>query len=398
MASASSCVSPPVILMDSSTVPSLLCSTTECVPGFRFSTRTGVTPRGLPSMVTRADAGLAVMWSCPTDVSAAGAVVFGGAMTVASRTLAATGVRNTSCQYSRPIMASDITDAATMRAVVARRPNLIAPLRWRDRAFSGNVFVSVSATELAIVFASVTRSGGSFASPSSSVGPPRTPTLPPMPKSTVVVGPNAAAGSASGSLHVARRARTQLAAQTAAARTWTSWSVISGRGCKSQTTDAFGGCSNCVGGPRKPSDGSVIAVTRSVGHSRASGLNPDEIRGSLWRWPCSLAGTILPRTVIPKAVDDLPLDRPRAANGNLNDLRHALTSRLSALEAALADPGQSSSLERLMIDLARVATSEAEASASRAWTEAAAKVRDQTATLRQAEEALDSERSAAATL
>jgi chromosome segregation ATPase len=127
-------------------------------------------------------------------------------------------------------------------------------------------------------------------------------------------------------------------------------------------------------------------------------MNPEEIRWSLWRWPCTVVDTILTKTVIRKAIDTPSPDRPGAAMGNLNDLRHALTSRLSALEAALADPAESSSLERLMIDLARVATSEAEASASRAWTEAAAKVRDQAVTLRQTETALESERSSAAAL
>ena len=99
-----------------------------------------------------------------------------------------------------------------------------------------------------------------------------------------------------------------------------------------------------------------------------------------------------------KPVEDLKRDRPGAVTGELDDLRHALTSRLSALESALADPGQTGSLERLMIELARVATAEAEASAARAWAEAAAKVREQAVTLREAEEALDAERAATATL
>jgi hypothetical protein len=102
--------------------------------------------------------------------------------------------------------------------------------------------------------------------------------------------------------------------------------------------------------------------------------------------------------VIHKTLNDLSIGRTVTANGNLEDLRHALTSRLAALETALADPGQSGSVERLMIELARVATSEAEASASRAWSEAAVKVRDQAAALRKTEDALETERASGASV
>ena len=47
-------------------------------------------------------------------------------------------------------------------------------------------------------------------------------------------------------------------------------------------------------------------------------------------------------------------------------LRTSLESRLTALEKALADPGQHSLLESLILDLARVATDEAEATTRQA--------------------------------
>ncbi|MBI3403653.1 MAG: PilZ domain-containing protein [Acidobacteria bacterium] len=107
---------------------------------------------------------------------------------------------------------------------------------------------------------------------------------------------------------------------------------------------------------------------------------------------------ISPEAVIRKPVEDIKRDHPGAATGDLDELRHALTARLSALEAALADPGQSAVLERLTIDLARVATAEAEASAAQAWADAAAKVRDHAVTLRETAAALDAERASTAAL
>ena len=47
-------------------------------------------------------------------------------------------------------------------------------------------------------------------------------------------------------------------------------------------------------------------------------------------------------------------------------LRTSLDSRLTALEKALADPTQHGSLEALILDLARIATEEADATARRA--------------------------------
>src|SRR5438046_9921127 len=56
--------------------------------------------------------------------------------------------------------------------------------------------------------------------------------------------------------------------------------------------------------------------------------------------------------------------------GELEDLRTALDARLATLEAALANPDECESLETLVIELARVATTEAEAAAARACPEA----------------------------
>src|SRR5262249_15538044 len=58
------------------------------------------------------------------------------------------------------------------------------------------------------------------------------------------------------------------------------------------------------------------------------------------------------------------------ARRELDALRAALDSRLLALEAALAHPEPHDSLETFVMDLARVATAEAEASAARASLEA----------------------------
>jgi chromosome segregation ATPase len=55
-----------------------------------------------------------------------------------------------------------------------------------------------------------------------------------------------------------------------------------------------------------------------------------------------------------------------AAQRQLDALRAAVDVRLAALEAVLADPSRGESLEGLVLDLARVATEEAEAAASRA--------------------------------
>src|SRR5205809_689857 len=54
----------------------------------------------------------------------------------------------------------------------------------------------------------------------------------------------------------------------------------------------------------------------------------------------------------------------------LEDLRVALDAKLATLEAALANPDDCASLETLVIELARVATTEAEAAAARTCLEA----------------------------
>ena len=54
----------------------------------------------------------------------------------------------------------------------------------------------------------------------------------------------------------------------------------------------------------------------------------------------------------------------------LDGLRTALDTKLATLETALKNPGPDVSLEALVIDLARVATAEAEATAARACLQA----------------------------
>src|ERR1700686_884611 len=82
-------------------------------------------------------------------------------------------------------------------------------------------------------------------------------------------------------------------------------------------------------------------------------------------------GTVMsnPRAAQPAA--DRSLDALRSylsdtAQRELDALRAALDIRLAALEDALAHPDQEKSLEDLVLDLARVATAEAESSAARA--------------------------------
>ena len=59
-----------------------------------------------------------------------------------------------------------------------------------------------------------------------------------------------------------------------------------------------------------------------------------------------------------------------AAQRELDGLRAALDMRLAALETALAQPNQQTPLEHLVLDLARVATAEAESAATRACLQA----------------------------
>src|SRR5438477_12012147 len=51
----------------------------------------------------------------------------------------------------------------------------------------------------------------------------------------------------------------------------------------------------------------------------------------------------------------------------LEALRALLDARLTTLEAALADPNQHGSLEQIILDLARLATEEADAAARKAY-------------------------------
>ncbi|MBI3490685.1 MAG: PilZ domain-containing protein [Acidobacteria bacterium] len=96
--------------------------------------------------------------------------------------------------------------------------------------------------------------------------------------------------------------------------------------------------------------------------------------------------------------DDLRRPLPGNAPRELEALRAALDGRLTALETALADPAQSDSIEGLMIELARVATAEADAAAARACLDVQSKLQEQSATLRETEQALQAERAATMTL
>src|SRR3954471_4672459 len=80
--------------------------------------------------------------------------------------------------------------------------------------------------------------------------------------------------------------------------------------------------------------------------------------------------------------------------GELERLRTALDTKLAKLEAALENPDTCPSLETLVIDLARVATREADATATRASLEARLVVEDHVAAQRGAE----SDRAAVAAL
>lgn len=75
------------------------------------------------------------------------------------------------------------------------------------------------------------------------------------------------------------------------------------------------------------------------------------------------------------------------AQQHLDALRSALELRLAALEAALANPAAGESLERLILDLARVATEEAQAAALRACVDTKLEADTQIASSRAAAEA-----------
>ena len=82
------------------------------------------------------------------------------------------------------------------------------------------------------------------------------------------------------------------------------------------------------------------------------------------------------------------------AQRELDALRAQLDERLSALEAAIARPDQRGSLERLVLDLARVATAEAQSAAARATLEAQLHAQERAAaSATDVQRALDAERS-----
>ena len=88
-----------------------------------------------------------------------------------------------------------------------------------------------------------------------------------------------------------------------------------------------------------------------------------------------------------------------ASQRELDALRTALDKRLAALEAALANPDESEALESLVIELGRVATAEADATATRVCLQARLEAQEQVAAAQtDAEQQLQTERSAAAAL
>lgn len=93
-----------------------------------------------------------------------------------------------------------------------------------------------------------------------------------------------------------------------------------------------------------------------------------------------MAETRLPSSVdpVPDAVKEY---LSKTASQELDALRAALDERLAALEAALSEPDRHDSLERLIIELARVATSESEAAAARACLQAEVDAQDRSAAL-----------------
>src|SRR5262249_40634667 len=87
------------------------------------------------------------------------------------------------------------------------------------------------------------------------------------------------------------------------------------------------------------------------------------------------------------------------AQRELDALRSELDVRLSALEAALARPDSTASLERLILDLARVATAEAQAAAAKATLEAQLHAHERASSAAtEAQQALEEERTVATAL
>jgi len=83
----------------------------------------------------------------------------------------------------------------------------------------------------------------------------------------------------------------------------------------------------------------------------------------------------------------------------LDELREALDVRLAALEAALTHPNPQTSLEELVLELARVATAEAESAAARACLEAHVDAQERAASVdSEARRSLEAERAIAKAL
>jgi chromosome segregation ATPase len=90
---------------------------------------------------------------------------------------------------------------------------------------------------------------------------------------------------------------------------------------------------------------------------------------------------------------------PQTVPRELQALRSSLDARLNALETALADPSQQEALEDLILDLARVATEEADAAARQAYLDAQQQAQNAIAAARtEGLSALEAEKAAAATL
>jgi chromosome segregation ATPase len=84
----------------------------------------------------------------------------------------------------------------------------------------------------------------------------------------------------------------------------------------------------------------------------------------------------------------------QSAEQELATLRAALDQKLATLEAALANPSRGESLETLIIDLARVATAEAETAATKACVDSQLEAQRQAAARAEAQRALRTERDA----
>ena len=90
---------------------------------------------------------------------------------------------------------------------------------------------------------------------------------------------------------------------------------------------------------------------------------------------------------------------PPSTPPGLDALRSLLDARLAALEAALSDPDQHGSLEQIILDLARLATQEADAAARQAYLDAQREGQGALAAVRaESRSAVEAERGTAASL